>query len=97
MEIIENSDSIPVKIDTIEKALGISDKRMKMIESIVRYELRPACKKVGDLLHAVALCEDLTETEKVYTAYKVSEYNSRKGWLKKWALEDRIRWLQNKV
>ena len=95
MEVIDLTGA--VKIDTIEKVMGITEQRMTMIESIVRYELRPSCKKLGDLLIAVAQFKEFTEMERVYTAYKVSEYNSRKGWFKKWALEDKVGWLQSKV
>lgn len=72
----------PMKqLDTIEDVFGISLTRMRMIEEIVRYDLRPECKRLGDLLYAVACCADFSEHEKVYAAFKVTQNNSRRGLL----------------
>jgi len=67
----------PQKLETIEDVFGISMTRMRLIEEIVRFDLRPNCKRLGDLLYAVACCDDLSEQEKVYAAHKVTHYNSR--------------------
>lgn len=63
--------------ETIEDVFGISMTRMKMIEEVVRYDLRPGCKRLGELLYAVACCTEFSEHEKVYATYKVTHYNSR--------------------
>lgn len=69
----------PKRMETIEDVFDISMSRMRMIEEVVRYDLRPNCKRLGDLLYAVACCTEFSEHEKVYAAFKVTQNNSRGG------------------